>query len=69
MNKPSDDGFTHRLSDRVSDLRLRADLGEIRDAAALRQALEADGQFRLDDPRVHAACLDAGLGWLVPPAW
>jgi hypothetical protein len=66
MPQPSDDVFTQRLLDRVSDLRLRADLGEIREPAALRKALEADGQFQLDDPRVRMACLDAGLGWLVP---
>jgi hypothetical protein len=65
MDQPNDI-FPRRLLDRLADIRLRVDLGEIRDPAALRAALERDGQFRLDDPRVHAACLEAGLGWLVP---
>lgn len=60
-----DRAFPRRLNDRLTDLRLRADLGDFASAAAFRTALEHDGRFRLDDPRVRAACVNAGFGeWI-----
>jgi hypothetical protein len=62
---PPDRAFSRRLNDRLTDLRLRADLGELASPAAFRAALERDGRFRLDDPRVRAACVNAGFGeWI-----
>ena len=61
-NFPPDRTFLRQLNDRLTDLRLRADLGELRAAPAFRAALEHDGRFRLDDPRVRAACVNAGFG-------
>lgn len=55
------DSFARKLEDRLTDLRLRADLREITSAAAFRAALEQDGVFRLADPRVLAACERAGF--------
>jgi hypothetical protein len=60
-----DASFEAKLRDRLADLRLRVDLGELGNAAAFREALEAGGTFRLADPRVREACRKAGLaGWL-----
>ena len=57
--------FLRQLNDRLTDLRLRADLRELASADTFRTALEHDGRFRLDDPRVRATCLDAGFGeWI-----
>jgi hypothetical protein len=57
--------FAAKLRNRLADLRLRLDLGEIKSSAAFREALEAGGAFRLADPRVREACRNAGLArWL-----
>lgn len=57
--------FQRRLADRLTVLKLRIDLGEIKTAAAFRHELERDGYFRLDDLRVRRACLAAGLeAWI-----
>jgi hypothetical protein len=57
--------FAAKLRDRLADLRLRSDLGEIESPAAFREALEAGGTFLLADPRVREACRSAGLArWL-----
>jgi hypothetical protein len=62
---PPDASFEAKLRDRLADLRLRVDLGELGNAADFRKALEAGGTFRLADPRVREACRKAGLaGWL-----
>jgi hypothetical protein len=53
--------FRARLANRITELRLAIDLGEIRTAAAFKAALERDGLFVLDDPRVIEACRLAGL--------
>lgn len=53
--------FARALQDRLTDLRLRADLGEIRTAAQFRAALEQGGRFKLSDPRVRSACVRAGF--------
>jgi hypothetical protein len=53
--------FEAKLRDRLADLRLRVDLGELGTAAAFREALEAGGTFLLADPRVREACRKAGL--------
>lgn len=43
------------------------DLGDITTADAFRAILERGGMFHLGDPRVHQACIGAGLGrWLTP---
>jgi hypothetical protein len=56
-----------RLADRLTVLRIRVDLGEIRTAAAFKRELERDGLFTLDDPRVRNACNTAGLtAWIAP---
>jgi hypothetical protein len=60
-----DRAFSRLLSNRLTDLRLRADLGTLASAAEFRAALEQDSRFRVDDPRVRAACVNAGFGeWL-----
>lgn len=57
--------FAAKLRDRLTDLRLRVDLGEIAGPAAFREALGAGGTFRLEDPRVREACVRAGLAaWI-----
>jgi hypothetical protein len=57
--------FEAKLRDRLADLRLRADLGELGTPAAFREALEAGGTFLLADPRVREGCRKAGLArWL-----
>lgn len=62
---PAERDFRRRLADRLTALRLRIDLGEIRTLAAFRSALEDEGGFEVDDPRVHRACAAAGLdAWL-----
>lgn len=65
MTDSPPDWFSRRLEDRLTDLRLRADLREITTAAQFRGALEQDGAFTVADPRVRAACRRAGLqAWL-----
>jgi hypothetical protein len=54
--------FARALQDRLTDIRLRTDLGEIVTAAQFRAALEHDGRFKLSDPRVRSACVRAGFG-------
>jgi hypothetical protein len=57
--------FEAKLRDRLADLRLRLDLGELGSPAAFREALEAGGTFLVADPRVREACRTAGLArWL-----
>lgn len=63
-----DPGFRSRMANRITELRLAIDLGEIRSATGFRAALQRDGRFRADDPRVIEACRNAGLGgWLIGP--
>jgi hypothetical protein len=65
MVQSESDPFTRALGDRLTDLRLQVDLGEITTPAAFRQALERDPKFHLADPRVRAACERAGFGrWI-----
>lgn len=62
---PAARAFRTRLANRLTELRLAVDLGEIASPAAFRVALERDRAFSADDPRVRRACLAAGLGaWL-----
>lgn len=62
---PPDRAFRSRLADRLAELRLAIDLGEIESAADFRAALERGGSFTADDQRVRDACFFAGLGaWL-----
>lgn len=67
---PSDSGsegtnFQIKLADRLADLRLQVDLGDLRTPAAFRAALERGGRFLVADPRVREACTRAGLArWL-----
>lgn len=64
-DKPADRAFRTRLATRLTELRLSIDLGEITTPAAFRAALERDGAFKGDDPRVRRACTAAGLdSWL-----
>jgi hypothetical protein len=57
--------FYRRLQDRLTQLRLQVDLGELSTSARFRALLEEGGEFALLDPRVRSACLAAGLGhWL-----
>jgi hypothetical protein len=64
-DRPPPGDFAGKLNDRLTDLRLRVDLGEITTAAAFRHALEAGNMFRLADPRVREACVSAGFGrWI-----
>lgn len=61
----ADRAFRIRLANRLTELRLAVDLGEIETRAAFRAILERDGAFSTDDPRVRAGCISAGLGsWL-----
>jgi hypothetical protein len=46
--------------EKLADLRLRIDMGEILTPRAFRAALEHGEHFKADDPRVREACLDAG---------
>ena len=62
MTQSESDPFSRALRDRLTDLRLQVDLGEITTAAAFRDALERDRKFHLADPRVRAACERAGFG-------
>lgn len=65
---PADRTFRIRLANRLTELRLAIDLGEIRTRAAFMAALERDGTFMADDPRVLKACSDARLAaWLTGP--
>ncbi|MGH7497750.1 MAG: hypothetical protein ACREL3_02745 [Gemmatimonadales bacterium] len=59
----NDDAFRTRLTNRLTELRLAIDLGELRTLTAFRAALERDGLFRADDPRVLDACGRIGLSW------
>lgn len=62
---PGDHAFQTRLADRLTELRLGIDLGEITSPAAFVSRLQRDGGFTADDPRVRAACALAGLTpWL-----
>ena len=63
MPDPDPNAFARRLQDRLTDLRLQVDLRDVTTATAFRLALERDGAFSLDDPRVREACVQAGLGW------
>jgi hypothetical protein len=66
MTRPDPDPdleFDRQLNERLADLRLRADLGELAGRVAFRAALEHDGRFRLVDPRVWDAVMRSGLGW------
>jgi hypothetical protein len=61
----ADAKFAAKLRNRLTELRLRLDLGELESPAAFREALEAGGAFRLTDPRVLEACRNAGFArWL-----
>jgi hypothetical protein len=62
MAQSESDPFSRALGDRLTDLRLQVDLGEITTAAAFRDALERDRKFQLADPRVRTACEHAGFG-------
>ena len=66
---PDDDpAFQRALADRLTELRLQVDLGDIPTPAAFRAALERDGRFLIRDPRVREACTRAGLArWLFEP--
>jgi len=65
---PADRTFRIRLANRLTELRLAIDLGEIRTRAAFKAALERDGNFTAGDPRVMQACKDASLApWLAGP--
>jgi len=62
---PADHAFRIRLANRLTELRLGIDLGEITSRSAFERALERDGGFTIDDQRVRNACAAAGLsGWL-----
>ncbi len=64
----ANDNFYLQMANRFTELRLAIDLGELRTAAAFRTALQRDGRFQTDDPRVVEACRKAGLGhWLIGP--
>lgn len=58
---PAKRDFRMRLADRLTVVRLRIDLGDIRTAVQFKRELERDGYFTLDDPRVRNACAAAGL--------
>ena len=61
--------FATQLVDRLTELRLAVDLGEITSPDGLRAILERGGLFEAGDPRVHQACAAAGLGqWLSTPS-
>jgi hypothetical protein len=62
MARSNQSSFARKLEDRLTDLRLRADLGEIATADDFRAALEQGGTFTLADPRVRTACERAGFG-------
>jgi hypothetical protein len=65
MVQSESDPFTQALGDRLTDLRLQVDLGEITTAAGFRAALERDRRFHLTDARVRAACERAGFArWI-----
>jgi hypothetical protein len=67
---PADRTFRIRLANRLTELRLAIDLGEIRTRAAFKAALERDGSFTAGDPRVLKACREAGLtAWLRGPGF
>jgi len=62
---PAARAFRIRLANRLTELRLGIDLGEIRTRSAFENALERDGGLTIDDPRVRNACAVAGLSaWL-----
>lgn len=61
--------FATQLVDRLTELRLAVDLGEITTSDGFRAVLERGGVFEAGDPRVHRACTAAGLErWLGPPS-
>jgi hypothetical protein len=60
-----DQAFRIRLANLLTRLCLAVDLGEITTPAGFQLAVERDGAFRLEDPRVRNGCVSAGLGsWL-----
>lgn len=63
MSSPMGDRaeFRTRLASRITELRLAIDLGDTRSDGAFKAALERDGLFVADDPRVIDACRLAGL--------
>lgn len=62
---PADRAYRIRLANRLTELRLGIDLGEIRTPIDFENELERDGGFTAHDPRVRNACAVAGLGgWL-----
>jgi hypothetical protein len=62
---PAERAFRIRLANRLTELRLGIDLGEITSRASFEKALERGGGLTLDDPRVRNACAVAGLSaWL-----
>jgi len=57
--------FQSKLADRLTQIRLAVDLGEITTPEEFRAALELGGIFDAADPEVRRACFVAGLGgWL-----
>ena len=60
-NGGEDTDFQIKLANRVAELRLQVDLGDLRTPAAFRAALERGGQFLATDPQVREACTRAGL--------
>ena len=62
---PADRAFRIRLANRLTELRLGIDLGEITNRSAFERALERGGGFTIEDRRVRNACAAAGLSsWL-----
>ena len=60
-----DTDFQVKLANRLAELRLQVDLGDLHTPAAFRAALERCGRFLATDPRVREACTRAGLArWL-----
>lgn len=61
----ADRAFRRRLANRLTELRLAVDLGEITTPEAFRAMLERDRDFTIDDPRVREACVAAELdAWI-----
>jgi hypothetical protein len=65
LHDSADPVFRNRLASLLTRLSLAIDLGEITDPAGFQVALEGDGTFKIEDPRVRSGCWSAGLGaWL-----
>lgn len=61
----ADRAFRRRLANRLTELRLAVDLGEITTREAFQAMLERDREFTVGDPRVREACVAADLGdWI-----